>query len=70
MVPWRLFVCIFLVSQEMSRSKHPFQALSSVGIHTLTREALSAFLSKKELANQIAKLLSIVIKKIFLLLSQ
>ena len=68
--PWRLFVCIFLVNQVMSRSKHPFQALSSVNVDTLTREALSAFLSKKELANQIAKLLPIVVKKFFLLLSQ
>ena len=49
----------------MSRWKHPFQALSSVDVDTLTREALSAFLSKKELANQIAKLLPIVVKKNF-----
>ena len=38
----------------MSRLKHPFQALSSVDVDTLTRESLSALLSKKALANQIA----------------
>lgn len=61
--PCRFFVCIFLVSQMISIWKHPFQALSSVDVDTLTREALSALLSKKALANQIAKLLPIVLKK-------
>ena len=42
------FVCIFLVSQMMSRWKHPFQALSSVDVDTLTREALPIVLKKKK----------------------